>query len=396
MLAIWYFTVGNIEEVETKTHINSVSLSSQKKEPKAQQNKLIVTEDKNPENPLSINELVLDSTVDKDRDNTELDYITAYRDWQYFENCYTDVEDFHNRKDPLDTLKERFENNPREAQIEPTAQQNSYYQQHVDICKGLIEDDEDDYYSNRSRLESVFRNIIAKTEVEKQLEKSLQMVEELKQARLNYTRSNKKTSSLAPSELKVINLQINDITERMLNLYDSADELNEEENLLLQQYSHELDVLNKQITSHLVIDEDALNQANLLIEKHLGMMDAFLKTNTSPDAFLLIAGAIYKAEYYQKDMALISHLKRQTGIWDSYYINVLNRLVLPLVACSMNYPCDAESDYMLSYCLGLRDSMFNQACGLGLEDFYFDFYIGANQLDDVNTYFQYLTNRYAQ
>ncbi len=62
---------------------------------------------------------------------------------------------------------------------------------------------------------------------------------------------------------------------------------------------------------------------------------------------------------------------------NSYYIFILNRIVTPLVACSMDYPCDAQSDYMISYCLGLRDSMFIQACDNNLEDFYFNFYIGA-------------------
>ncbi len=88
-------------------------------------------------------------------------------------------------------------------------------------------------------------------------------------------------------------------------------------------------------------------------------------------------------------------MKAQTGITDSYYIQILNRIVLPLVACSMNYPCDPESDYMMSYCLGLRDSMFNQACGKNLTDFYFNFYIGMNQMSDVDNYFNYLVNRYA-
>jgi len=69
---------------------------------------------------------------------SESDYISAYRDWQYFENCYTDVEDFNNKTDPLQTLADRFENNNRESQSEPTALQNSYYQYHVDVCKTLI------------------------------------------------------------------------------------------------------------------------------------------------------------------------------------------------------------------------------------------------------------------
>jgi hypothetical protein len=172
--------------------------------------------------------------------------------------------------------------------------------------------------------------------------------------------------------------------------------LSEQEIQLLQQYSQELDELNGLITKSQVVDNEQRDLINEQINKHLIAMEGFLKTVISPDAFLVIAGNLFRSEYYQKDSPVLAHIKQETQIWDSYYIDILNKITMPLIACSMNYPCDADSDYMLSYCLGLRDSMFNQACGMDLEDFYFNFYIGANQLNDVNTYFQYMVNTYGR
>ena len=345
----------------------------------------------------SVDELNIDTgQKSKEQKEIETDYISAYRDWQYFQNCYTDVEDFLKQKDPLDTLKERFANNPRESQSEPTAQQNMYYQHHVDICKGMIDNDEDDYYTNMERLEAEFRQIIPKTEEEKQLEKALLMQKQLRQLMLDFTYTSRKKSNLSAERLQEINTQINQVTQQLLTLYDGKDELSEQENQLLLQYSQELDELNGIIAKSQVIDNEQRDHVNVEINQQLIAMDDFLKTVISPDAFLIIASELFRSEYYQKDSPVLAQIKQETKIWDSYYIDILNKITMPLIACSMDYPCDADSDYMLSYCLGLRDSMFNQACGMNLEDFYFNFYIGANQLNDVNTYFQYMVNTYGK
>ncbi len=392
----YYFDKQQTQVVTPKAHgVNQVSFqnsSTNADKKKVKKNKIY----KQKKVAVTDEVMAKEQTKDKKKDKQETDYISAYRDWQYFQNCYTDVEDFLKQKDPLVTLKERFANNPRESQSEPTAQQNTYYLHHVDICKGMIDNDEDDYYTNMERLENEFRGIIPKTEEEKQLEQALLMQKQLRQLMLDFTYTSRKKSSLSPERLNEINSQINQVTQNLLAIYDGKNELSEEENLLLQQYSQELDELNGIIAKSQVVDNEASDVINAQINQHLVDMEEFLKTVISPDAFLLIAGNLFRSEYYQKDSPVMAKIKQETQIWDSYYIDILNKITMPLIACSMNYPCDADSDYMLSYCLGLRDSMFNQACGLDLEDFYFNFYIGANQLNDVNTYFQYMVNTYGK
>ncbi|MCF6287771.1 MAG: hypothetical protein L3J53_00855 [Proteobacteria bacterium] len=331
-----------------------------------------------------------------EKGETELDYITAYRDWKYFETCFTDVEDFHNNKDPLDTLRERFANNPRESQTEPTAQQNSFYQYHVEVCKGMIVDEKDDYYANISRLEQRFNKITPKTEAAKQLQQALEITKELQAYKMQYTQAFYQKSSLSVEELAEINRQIEQLSEAMLSIYESAEVLSPEQNEAIQEYNVQIDNLRTEIIKSKVPDTELIKQLQATIDGHINAMDDYLHRVQSPDAFLVIAQTIYYNEFWQKNSSIISTMKNKTGILDSHYINILNGLVMPLVACSMNYPCDAQSDYILSYCLGLRDSMFNQACGKSLEDFYFNFYIGANQLNDVNNYFNFLVNKYAQ
>ena len=124
-------------------------------------------------------------------DESELDYVTAYREWRYFANCYTDVEDFHNEKDPLLTLSGRFDTNVRESQEEPAQVQNTYYALHVQECKRLIEDESDDYYTIISKLRNRFESIKADTDEEKDLQHALEMLEQLEKFKFEYSRSSR-------------------------------------------------------------------------------------------------------------------------------------------------------------------------------------------------------------
>jgi len=330
-----------------------------------------------------------------DNKEPELGYISAYRDWQYFANCYTDVEDFHNQKDPLQTLAERFENSSRESQAEPTAQQNMYYQHHVDICKAMIDDEDDSADQIVQKLRRKFNEIIPKTDEEKQLAHALQMVTQLNNFEREYSRMQLSKSALTSDQLNAINLQIQRLTNDMLNLYDGNEVLSSEQTQLIKQYSEQIENLRLRIVNSKVADNELMVEITAKIDGYVNSMDDYLHRVQSPDAFLVIGQVIYKSRSYQKNSSILQNLKEKTAVYDSLYIEILNAIVMPLVACSMNYPCDAESDLILSYCLGLKDSMFNQACGLSLEDFYFNFYIGGNQLNDVNNYFSYMVNRYA-
>lgn len=326
------------------------------------------------------------------------DYITAFRDWQYFENCYTDIEDFANKKDPLDTLSERFTDNHRESQNQPTPQQNYYYQHHVDLCKTLINEvgeKNDNYYQIRQKLNSRFLSINAITDEEKQLEHALQMIKQLNSYKLELSKAYLPQSNLSLPESNQIHNRIESLTIEMMRVYEGNNPLQPEQIKLIEQYSEKIEGLQKVITESKQINKLQIDKITWIIDGYLNTMDDYLQKVQSADAFILMATQLYKSEYFQKETTVLKKLQAHTSIHDIYYLSMLNKVTIPLVACSMNYPCDAESDLILSYCLGLKDSMFNQACGTNLEEFYFNYYIGKNQLIDVSNYFNYLVNRYA-
>jgi hypothetical protein len=396
-LLAWYFFYG-IKSTSVHSHvkqpqvINEQNVLYENTKPLTQQN-----DKKGPQIKIIPEEDI--TVIEQKKDETlKSDYVSAFRDWQYFENCYTDVEDFNNKKDPLQTQAERFENTIRESQSEATVQQNSYYQYHVDICKSLIAeaDDASNYFLIRSNLKSRYEKITPKTAEEKQLSHALGLIEQLNNFKSEYARAQRSQSSLSADEINTIQSKINALSDELLRIYEEGEELSEQQVSEIERISIQINLLKSKMQSNTAPDESALAEITAKIDGHLNSIDDYLHRVQSPDAFLILAKEIYKIEYFSKESTVMQNLKAQTGIYDSYYLNILNEIVLPLVACSMDYPCDAQSDLILSYCLGLRDSMFNQACGRNLEDFYFNYYIGGNQLNDVNVYFNYLVNRYAQ
>ena len=392
LLYFWQIRSESVEKTELNS-VNQVSLVASKTKKSSQTQK----NTKSDAIQQDLSEFSNLPVIKKDKEKVEeqeLDYITAYRDWQYFDNCYTDVEDFHNDRDPLETLAGRFSVNLRESQTEPTPQQNQYYQHHVDICKSLIDDEEDDFSQIKQKLLERFRSIIPKTSEEKQLQHAIEMSTYLRKIKKDFSKSHRRTSVLSQEKIDQLNAQIAELTTTMMAIYDGNDELSPEQAVLFKKYSKEIEQIRLVIERSKQFDLKAIKKIQEQIDGYVNSIDDYMHNVTSPDAFILLANIIYNFDIYQQQTSLLKAVKLGTGIQDVYYLNILKEVVIPLVACSMDYPCDAESDFMLSYCLGLKDSMFNQACGRGLEDFYFSFYIGANQLNDVNNYFNFLVNRY--
>lgn len=243
----------------------------------------------------------------------------AYRDWQYFKNCYTDVEDFHNNKDPLQTLAERFQYNPRESQNEPTPQQNIYYQYHVDVCKSLIDDENDDYYQIMSKLEQRFQRIQPNTPEAKQLEHAIKLVEQHHQSVTQYNNSFSTEFNIPATEVNMINTQIEQLNQQLYEVYESSGyldhddmmQLREDEKQQIQNLLNQISELKQALDESKYINFTQADVARKTMYGHRNSMEDYLHSVTSPDAFLVLAAEVYKIDLLYEEPQVIQLLKQK-------------------------------------------------------------------------------------
>ena len=88
-------------------------------------------------------------------------------------------------------------------------------------------------------------------------------------------------------------------------------------------------------------------------------------------------------------------LNNKLGIYDTDYIQNLNKHIVPFVACTLDYPCGPESYFSINHCIhpGGNEA---KACGKNVIDFYLDDLISTNQMIDFNNYFNYLMDNHAK
>ena len=317
LLIFLAYYLFNFNKIESKKKLNPVSLqnhdnshsNSSINEKLLQQESDITAIQKTQQTP-QIDQLTIS---EKTPDETKLDYISAYRDWQYFDNCYTDVEDFHNEKDPLQTLVERFTNNPREYQTEPTPQQNTYYLHHVEICKGLIDDKSNSFSVLKGKLEKKFRHIIPKTDKEKQLQHALQMRNQLRDYQLEFNRAHRARTSLPPEQLNFINDQIQQLTVDMLQVYNANHVLTPQQAELVKQYGEKIEALRLQIVNSNQIDTELISAIEDRVDGFLNSIDDYLHRVHSPDAFLVLVSVLYDVGFYQNDSTVLNRINSKLG-----------------------------------------------------------------------------------
>ena len=136
---------------------------------------------------------------------------------------------------------------------------------------------------------------------------------------------------------------------------------------LITSHSHEYrliyDTLRDDAASRFVYEE--LNHA-LNVEKN-------------SDDFPILKNLIYK----------------QKLIKDKEYFEILIGPALDLLACYKGIDCSQSSHRSISFCLEIeRAHNYPQACEMDLQSFYFDVFLSKNQLTDVLTLFNYLTQAY--
>jgi hypothetical protein len=356
-------------------------------------------------NKASIEAKLAKEEIEQKSKEPELDLITAFRDYKYFELCQYVFELDKNKIDmsPIGQFNQFYSPDQR-IRLEPSSEQLMYLKIHFDRCKSLYDKDAKFYAQASSQLLRRYSRIQAKSAQEKQLKQAIDLDDHFNETSNQLIQARKgapKDISLKSEYFKQkreITQQINRLRSHgqsnfSLNIVIAGEERNQEINRLEQQLQQieNLEAENYFIDNELIIKLESQKQQ---LSKDI---EGFLSQNTSPDAFLLLTNVfISDKQETQEDSNFIKKIKKSFNFYDSTNFKLLNKIVYPLVACSLNYPCNDESSLVLNICLDYKNNDSSMACGKNLEDFYLNNYLSPNQALDLNNYFNYLMDHYVK
>jgi hypothetical protein len=263
-------------------------------------------------------------------------------------------------------------------------------------------------------IKSQMQNTKALTEEEKILKKVLNLINDLKL-------SSKKIYQYSRGEQTLSQFELNAIAESMLeiekklnkltlthpnDLYETDefntlyDSLKEKEEYLKSQ----IEIDKTKIANEIEIFSSKLTLLSL--HQHTGyspvfreIYNYFLDIENTPDDFIFNNKYVTK----QKPLLLINNIAQQLEFKDKHYFNQTYTAAIELYFCYLGADCSQNSRFIRNHCIGFFYSLYNldrvniyqESCDLSVDEFYFQFFISPNQLEDVERILKYLVQNYA-
>ncbi len=396
-IIIWYLLYGFDDSKPTVSIDNEVKSdiiarhSIEIKTPKAKKKVINFTEKLAPETVIS-------------EPDIHLSYLQAYRNIDYFQKCNSIITDINNNISPLIKFKKDssldYFDFSNESEKQATTLQLQYFSDFTERCRSFIKDDNETYFETIRRLKTILNEIEPNTDEEKDLVSGIELLKQLFALQKLMRSTQTSHSKLDDETLNNIKQEIKN-TLKIISEYKANPDwqTNHQIQNAIQDLTNKIYQLNDKINQNRVSNTDTEEKQNIenqLVEHKTKMVD-FLKKNKSPDVLLLYARYIFKPDY-QNNNPIISDMKRELNTYDRSLMLNLYNVGIKLAACALNYPCDDQSHFILDYCIRGFHNMSNypDACGMTLEDFYFNHYLGPNQLEDVSKYLNYILEHYAK
>lgn len=337
--------------------------------------------------------------------NSEIDpnltYLQAYRNSVFFKKCYRVINDINKNVSPLIAFEKKASTdfyavfNKSEKQV--TELQLQYFSEFADRCQIFLDSDDETFQSASNRLNKTFSEIQPKTEEEKNLLSGLDLFNKKTDLEKKLYNTKSGTSLLEEVQIKTIYTKIR-IHNTQIKEYKANPDWKSN-----QQIQNAINDLNQKVNDlRLVLsnnkekhpEKEVIIEAQLI--KHKTIMVDFLKQNNSSDILLLYAQYLFNP-YGENNSQINQELRKELNIYDNILMKNIYEVGIKLAACAMNYPCDDRSEFIYDYCIGLSITLtYPSSCGKGLEAFYFNSYLGPNQLEDVSKYLNYILENYAK
>lgn len=325
-------------------------------------------------------------------DDRNVSYLTAYRELKSFFKCAVVIQ---NNEKGIDLMKSYMEKTSYFSSNDgaPKEVQTEYYQVYIDKCQSLFLTENESVKEAYKRIEKRFNNSTPVSDDEVSLANALEIENRIKNLTRKISQEKSGKTLLTEAEQRNNIKRLLAISEEMTPLINRSmtPEFTETDEILLNNLLNEIRELNNTNT-HLSNPEEVK-----LLQEELALVTPelveFFKNNQTPDVFLIFAEHLLNERRGQ--FFFTEDVNNKLGIYDTDYINALNKIIVPFIACSLGYPCGAESFLVIEHCIYPFGGE-PLACGRNIEDYYLEDLISPNQMIDFNNYFNYLLDNYAQ
>ena len=340
-------------------------------------------------------EIQANEPVTQLEEEKELTFLSAYREYKYYQSCLflfssqlkpgTPLENFIAEKKASSTTGN-----------EPTTEQLEQFNYFNNKCNSMLESETEQPYLALLRIQKRYKEITPITDEELTLAKALEIEERINISKSEITAEKTGTRHLTIEELKAKAQKQLDVSERMMALQlqiSSAEKPTNEELQQMQEIFKEFQEMNKPAEGSVNEEEIALLQNDLITDYN--ELAKLFKNHQTPDVFLIFSKNFLNDSGIKERSFIEDDLNSKLGLYDDRYIASLNEIITPFIACSLNYPCDSKSHLALQYCINQYVS-HPKACNMSLDEYLLDVMLSPNQLIDINNYFSYLMENYAQ
>lgn len=349
------------------------------------------------------------SSIDQNKENYDqeniyidpkLNYLTAFRNYQYLLECdriYYKSE----REKPQDKFFNRQIRKYNKYGNTGGEEHLLHFNKFSDICMDLLDTDSETFDQAKSRLAKTYQSIEPKSKEEIELSLFISFIDELTHYSSQLHTLRKGISNLSKKDRVIIDQELL-IQRKLLYTYTSIPIKNRTQNQIKKILAiyRAIDQLNIQISNSYIKDKTQINALEVKQDNIIEEINKLLISTSSSDIFMLLHYArddftnidgyfIVKKIILQKIQKIIELIDDD---FIDNYITILSDYSLPLFACSLNYPCDKNSQLIFYHCV---EKANKNACGRTVDGFYLDQLISPNILEDVNIILANLYGSYA-
>jgi len=328
---------------------------------------------------------------------TDLDYLTAFRDYTYFLLCKSIITDLNNKTQPIISYRKRIKHFEKFGYTGGD-HHDQFFLKHVDQCADYLLHDDEIFQHASTRLKKTYQSIEPKTNEEKELDKILALIEETNNLYTQLNSLKRGNSTLTTKAIKQIRLKIDNIR-KINNQFTTIpkEQRNTQQQAIINSNNDRIKSLRQSIRDSYHKDGSLIESLSVNYQVQVTKLNQDIISTKSADIFALLtrwySDQIVNPQFNKIFETIYAKAQKELNLSHGNYPIILARSALPLFACALGYPCDADSQIILLHCITFAN---RNACGRGVEDFYLNQYISPNTFQDVNQFLSFLFEHYAQ